>query len=323
MCNDAPTGPFVLEGGLVDAHVHLALDFVGTAFMGFDDGRRALVARNLETNARAGVLGLRDLGSPPGAPDLLDLPRDRLQVASRILGPAGRSYLEICEHVGEEGLVERGRALVAAGVDWVKVMWDFPGPDGNWLASPRNYSPPTIRALADVVHDLGARVAVHNVGPETLPAVEAGVDSIEHGGVLDRETLEAMAERGTAWVPTLYAAHRHLDPLRELGPGPAGIVDRFFDSVARQLQTAAELGVPVLAGSDETPAGELWREIVLLHEHGLSPDQALAAASTVARTFLRLPARPGDAVIYAGDPRRDLARLARPFEVTREGAQLD
>ena len=73
-----PPGAYALPGGLVDAHLHLALDFVGLGLRPAD-----LVEHNLGAAQRAGILGMRDIGAPPYAPDLLSLPRERVQVASR------------------------------------------------------------------------------------------------------------------------------------------------------------------------------------------------------------------------------------------------
>jgi imidazolonepropionase-like amidohydrolase len=72
----------------------------------------------------------------------------------------------------------------------------------------------------------------------------------------------------------------------------------------------------VLAGSDEAPAGSLHLEVAKLVEiGGLSPEQALGAASTDARAFLDLPVPEGDLVTYAADPREDTGVLAEPLSV--------
>ena len=79
------------------------------------------------------------------------------------------------------------------------------------------------------------------------------------------------------------------------------------------LALALRLGVPVLAGSDERPAGETWREVAqLVATGGLTPAQGLAAATTVARRALGLPGHPADFVTYAADPRIDPGALAGP-----------
>ena len=88
------------------------------------------------------------------------------------------------------------------------------------------------------MHDLGARVAVHSIGPTTDDAVRCGVDSVEHGGVLELATFEEMATCGSIWVPTLWTAHKHLDPLRTVSPELEAFIDGFFAAVEDQLADA-------------------------------------------------------------------------------------
>ena len=78
------------------------------------------------------------------------------------------------------------------------------------------------------------------------------------------------------------------------------------------LPLAAELGVRVLAGSDELPAGSLHREVEALVACGLPPAIALEAATTTARTALDLPADRGDIVTFDADPRIDPVALREP-----------
>jgi imidazolonepropionase-like amidohydrolase len=82
------------------------------------------------------------------------------------------------------------------------------------------------------------------------------------------------------------------------------------------LGLALRLGVPVLAGSDERPAGETWREVAqLAATGGLTPRQALGAATAVPRRVLGLPGHPADLVTYDADPRDDLGALGEPVAV--------
>ena len=303
-------GRFALPGGLVDAHVHVSLDFDEINL-----SREELVERHTAALRRAGILAARDLGGPPSAPRISGHDPAWLHSADRLLAPPGTGYPHLCEHVPDEGAVARALELVAAGAQWVKVMWDFPGADGNWLAAPTLYREQTVSELVAAVHDAGARVAVHSTGPNPGGAVALGVDSIEHGVGLTRAHLEAMAASGCFWVPTLWAAHRHMDPVRDLGPGPAAMIDGVFAHYEENIATARDLGVPVLAGSDETLQGDLWREVELLARHGLSPDEAIASASNAARTALRIPAPDGWLVTFDGDPREDIGALARPAAV--------
>jgi imidazolonepropionase-like amidohydrolase len=291
---------FTLPGGLVDAHFHAALDFEDRGL-----SRERLIELNLAALQRAGVLAARDVGQPPDAPWLEQ--GDRLVAARTLLAPPRRYFPRLSEPTPPERLVDTAVAQVRAGARWVKVIADFPGPDGNWFEAPANYPPETLRAMADAVHAEGGRVAAHTTGTAAADAVVAGADTIEHGPTLDEERIEEMAHRGTAWVPTLWAATRHVPPAA-LGP----LVARLRPLLALALR----VGVPVLAGSDEAPAGSLHLEVAKLVEiGGLSPEQALRAASTDAREVLELPVCEGDLVTYAGDPRDDVGVLAEPLSI--------
>ena len=125
------------------------------------------------------MLAARDMGQPPDAPWLPQGPR--LTAARTLLVPPGRYFPGLGEEVTPDRLVAVGVAQARAGAAWVKVVLDFPGPDGNWFAAPANYDASTLAELVRAVHAEGARVAVHTTGPAVAGAVLAGADSIEHG----------------------------------------------------------------------------------------------------------------------------------------------
>jgi imidazolonepropionase-like amidohydrolase len=89
---------------------------------------------------------------------------------------------------------------------------------------------------------------------------------------------------------------------------------------------AVQLGVAVLAGSDEAPHGALLREVARLHEFGLTMRAAIAAASTTPRAYLGLPGlvagAPADVVTFASDPREHLDVLARPAAIVFDGRRF-
>jgi len=318
-------GAWFVPGGLADVHVHVTMNFNGFALV---DGSAALIAANLAAQRQAGVLMLRDTGlawggrlgaaQPAGEP--------LVQRAGRIHAPPGRGYPQICADTPAIQLIAAARAEIAAGATWVKILADFPGPDGNWLAAPANYTPEDVRALVEAVHAAGARVAAHTTGPAAGALVRAGVDSIEHGSLLDAEALEEMGRRGVAWVPTLATAIKHLGGLARLAGPPGELVRAWFARTRELLPLAVSLGVPVLAGTDELPHGTIAAEVAALHAHGLSAQQALAAASTAAHTYLGAPPMAAGAPAYlasfAGDPRLQLDLLARPAAVVAAGIRI-
>jgi imidazolonepropionase-like amidohydrolase len=285
-----------IAGGLVDAHAHWTLDL----------GAGRGVAANRAAARAAGVLAVRDAGSRHGIP-AHELDPAREVAAGAFLAPEGGHLPHLLEPTPPEALLDAARAQVTGGVPWIKVMADFPGPDRNWFAPRVNYDMGLIAEVVDVAHAGGARVMVHVSGPIVGALVQAGVDSIEHGPMVDEEVVEAMAERGTAWVPTVATIERHIAPLRAAPP-----VAACFARWRETLPRAVALGVPVLVGSDELgPAGVAVEAEALVRLGGLSPADVLHAATAGARAVLRLPVPDGEAIAVDGDPATDVTALAR------------
>jgi imidazolonepropionase-like amidohydrolase len=310
--------------GMVDAHAHLSLDFRGT---GLPQGSLALIAANLEAQLAAGVTALRDMGVVPGV-RLDPHPPGRPQVvaAGRFFAPPGRYYGPLYEGVVAEELIATALTEVEKGGAWVKVIADFPGPDGNWGAPQVNYSPEVLRALVEAVHAAGARVAAHTSGPFVAELVRIGIDSIEHGPAIKPDLLKLMADQGTAWTPTLLTVAGVFDHLAASN-GPAGAYARAGLALLYEtIPLAAQLGIPILAGTDEGPAGSIAQEVAQLRRFGLTPVQALAAASTQARTYLGLPTfgpgAPADFVTFTADPRENPEVLAKPAAVILGGRRV-
>jgi imidazolonepropionase-like amidohydrolase len=309
-------GRFFLAG-LVDAHAHPAITV----------GKSGPTADSLEgTSARllawaeSGVTLVRDTGSPGGLTlDVAaDLRHPRVSAAGRFLAPAGRYFPGLLlEPVDEAELVAAAVAEVRRGAEWVKIIGDFPHVPELGEAE-RTYPVEVVAATCEAVHRAGARVAVHTTLPSVRELVEAGVDSIEHGPGLDRETIDVMAARGTAWTPTCSA-------MLASGDDPDATTEQ-TDRVLQTRERLAELlpcavasGVPVLAGTDAV--GTVAGEVALLAGLGLSPEQALAAASDTARRFLGVEQR-ADVVTYEHDPREDPALLSAPAAVVVGGTRV-
>lgn len=321
---DLPGGWF-LPGGLVDAHVHLTMNHSGHAL---PDGSDALVAANLAAHHAHGVLAVRDAGLAWGGSLGLETAGGlRVQRAGRLLAAPGRGYPQICAWVSPDELVAAALEDIRGRAQWVKIMGDFPGPDGNWFAAPPGFPSELVSVLVREAHAAGARVMAHTTGLAAAELVHAGVDSIEHGMVLDEELLVEMAQRGTAWSLTLATAMRHVGPLVDL-PDPIGPYIRgALNHMRELLPRAVDLGVPLLAGTDELPAGAIAEEVAMLHRFGLTPAQALAAVSTGARAYLRLPTievgKLADVVTFVSDPREDVRVLAHPAAVLAGGVPVD
>lgn len=154
----------------------------------------------------------------------------------------GESYENLREFTA---LVEKQKAR---GADFIKVMisglMDF---DRYGVLTEPGLEPETIREIIHIAKDQGFRVMAHANGAETvLAAVGAGVDSVEHGAYLNREALEAMAERGTIWVPTLST----IGNLRGKGRFREDAVEQILESAMENVRVFAALGGLLAPGSD-------------------------------------------------------------------------
>jgi imidazolonepropionase-like amidohydrolase len=302
--DDVPGG-WIVEGGLVDAHAHLT--FEPHTVFGLERGSRELVNAGLAAHRAAGELVVRDAGALPG---VTPEGRDGVVVIScgPLLAPAGHFMPHLHDPVAPAEAAAVAAASIRSGRPWGKVILDFPGPDGNPLNPRLGYEPAVLRDIAAAVHEAGGRLATHVMGEHVDIAIEAGADSIEHGNFADADAVREMARRGIAWVPTLgTVAERYLERM-----APA-----LLDRQRETLPLAAELGVTVLAGTDEEPHGSVAREVAALIRYGLPPEAAIAAATNAAYLGVERP-RAGDParlVTFDADPVADPPVLARPAAV--------
>jgi imidazolonepropionase-like amidohydrolase len=305
--------------GLVDAHAHptVAVDEHGPYLAGDEYG-----AARLDAYAASGVTVIRDAGGRSevtlGFARTAMTGRPVVTAAGRFLAPANRYFPRMYVPTAPDDLAATIQAEVAAGAAWVKIIGDFPewGEDGPAPhTTTATYDLGTLRQAVDVAHAAGARVAVHSNLPDS-GLVRIGADSIEHGPALGRSELEELGTHGGAWTPTLCAVLHNRD-----SPDPVvrTRVGQLRERLRDRLPYAVARGVRVLAGTDVV--GTIAEEIALLADHGLTVGQAIAAAGSLARDFLRIqPA--GDIVTYNDDPREDPAVLASPAAVVVRGVRV-
>ena len=162
----------------------------------------------------------------------------------------------------------------------------------------------------------------------------AGADSVEHATDMDDATIAAMARQGTVYVPTVDHNRYYVDRRDEFGYGPE-VVDRLNDYVGRNLETlkrAVRAGVTVAMGSDAvfTGFGENTRELRMLVKAGMTPTQALAAATTHGARVLRrdkeigavAPGFYADIVAVEGDPLADVEALVGGVRWVMKGGRV-
>jgi imidazolonepropionase-like amidohydrolase len=200
-----------------------------------------------------------------------------------------------------------------AGADWVKVYasrGSFQSVDTTQTITFDEMS-----AIVQAAHAQGRKVAIHSYGPSGVrDAVRAGADSIEHGIDLDDETIAEMKKRGTVWVPTIDHNRYYVDARDEYGFPPESIPP-LQDYIQRNLESArraVKAGVKLAMGSDAVYSmfGQNTRELGWFVKAGMTPEQALASATTVPAAMMGLEDRLGraasgylaDLVAVEGDP---------------------
>jgi imidazolonepropionase-like amidohydrolase len=332
-----------LMPGLIDAHAHLFATLPAVpegAEPVWPDAAAHLLAAGLREALRMGLTTLRDVGSYG---DAVVSARQamrhgafsgpRVLTCGRIVSataPGGRFFDGMYREAdGPDEVRKAVREQVRRGADFVKVMStgarsvELEDPD------PAQVTRAELAALVDEAHRLGLRVAAHAEGlAGTELAISEGVDTIEHGMYLAQrpELLDAMAAAGQILVPTLscfYGVAGLGDqigddraPARRPGTWARPLVDLAHYNLAqadRTLRAAHAAGVPIALGHDWQPFAASGIELVRMVHHGLSPREALLAATAVGARALGLdqqigtvePGKLADLLVIDGDPLQD------------------
>ena len=312
------TGAFVLPG-LVDAHSHPGAPEPGQPL------DEAVLRADLLAHRDAGVTAVRVAGAPGRLPGWVgqDPQLPRVVSAGPWLSTPGLFFPGWGREVAEAELPAAAAEEALASDGWVKLRGDWIV-DEETFAEPRMLAAGVLTEAVRRVHEAGGRVAIHAMHEVACRrAVEASVDSLEHGLWLSHDLLPRMAAQGTALVPTYTPWAGQMAEIRALQP-PAR--QWFLDGYARlgPLTVAAHAaGVAVLAGTDFRPHGRVADEVRHLAAGGLPPEVALGAACWTAREFLGLPGldegAPADFVVYDRDPLADLRALDHPAAVVLGG----
>lgn len=194
-------------------------------------------------------------------------------------------------------------------------------------AGAQQYSAEELAAIADEAHRAGLKVAAHAHGDAGIRvAIEVGIDCIEHCSLATDETLDLMVERGTFLVATTYLADG-MDTSRA-APELQAKAAEVFPRARKTISKAIEKGVKIACGTDAPaiPHGRNAKELVALVDRGMTPLQAIQAATIVSADLIDADDRgrlaPGlfaDVVGVPGDPTTDITRTEQVRFVMKGG----
>ncbi|MFI7667777.1 amidohydrolase family protein [Nocardia sp. NPDC049526] len=178
----------------------------------------------------------------------------------------------------------------------------------------QHYSDEELRAIVDEAHRRGLKVAAHTHGAEAVKhAVEAGIDCIEHGFLIDDEAIKMMVAAGTWLVPTTRLADA-MD-VSKADPALQAKAAEMFPKARTSVRAAYEAGVKIAVGTDAPaiPHGRNADELVALVDRGMSPIDVLRAATVRAAELIDVTDRGrlaegqlADIIGVPGDPLRDI-----------------
>jgi imidazolonepropionase-like amidohydrolase len=343
-------GGRTLLPGLIDAHAHVGVAFpTPTPAHGAEPLLPGVLAHQLASELRRtlrmGITTMRDVGS---VGDLVVEARQamrygafhgpRLLTCGRIVsptGPGGRFFAGMYREADGPDDVRRAvREQLRYGADFVKVMTtgartvELEDPD------PAQLTREELAVVVEEAHRMGYRVCAHCEGlAGTELAIEAGIDTIEHGMYLNQrpDLLERMAAAGQVLVPTLSFLLHLIGA--EWTPQLVELGKHNVEQAHLTLVAAREAGVHLAVGYDSAPLHTGMNELLRMIEAGLTPREALVAATSGGAYALGLaehigtvePGKLADLVVVDGDPLTEPALLCdrdRIWLVLRLGAPV-
>jgi imidazolonepropionase-like amidohydrolase len=347
---------YTLMPGLIDAHLHLlgisSYDFA-VWIMEDPTLHAARAVGDMKALSDAGFTTVRDAGSDVSlglkrAQAEGSIPGPRVWASARWISVTGNlpdmPHLPFCvTHnkgmgIQVNGVDESRRAVreqVRSGADMIKIATTG-GIDPSFVVAEYTWSNEELEAIVDTAHGLGRRVSVHNnVLPGVPPtgmrrALEAGVDSIDHGYYVEDAVLEIMAEKQTWLIATASYLKLVADGGREYGLNDVYVEKATiaYESILDTVPRARKAGVPLACGSDLLgtpfdPHGINAMELTIMRDAGLSDREVLEMTTASNAQVLGIddwtgriaPGMSADVILVDGHPDEDVAILTDPARI--------
>ena len=358
-------GDTTLCPGFMDAHTHLTEDFSGN----YNERRLRELDLNVSEQAiqatefaratiEAGFTTVRDLGSRfVASHEFVDVALrnsinkrvivgPRMLVATKGIGATGghfdptngfRDFLFGREPDYTDGIAngpdeirKAVRFEVKNGADVIKAAVSGGVLSLTDEVDTPQFTPAEIAALVDESHRLRKKVAVHCHGDQVArEAIEAGIDSIEHGSFMKPDTLTMMKNKGTFLTPTLMASEWIMGKIDNYPPALQTKAKAATAARSDMFRNAVKMGVRISFGTDAAvyPHGQNAKEFKLMVDLGMSPIDALKSATASDAELLGIAQTVGtlekgklaDVIAMPGDPTADITATERVSFVMKEG----
>ena len=358
-------GDATLAPGFMDAHTHLTLDYSGDynvrrlGELDLNVSEQAIIATaHARATVEAGFTTVRDLGSRfVGSREFVDVALrnsinkgvvvgPRMLVATKGIGATGghfdptsgfRDFLFGREPDYTDGIIDSPddarkavRFEVKNGADVIKAAVSGGVLSLTDEVDTPQLTPAEMAAVVDESHRLRKKVAVHCHGDQAArEAIEAGVDSIEHGSFMKPETLTRMKNKGVFLTPTLMATEWIMSKLENYPPALQAKAKAAAAARSDMFRNAVKLGVRISFGTDAAvfPHGQNAKEFKLMVDLGMTPTDALKSATANDAELFGIAQKTGalekgklaDIIAMPGDPLTDITATERVFFVMKEG----
>ncbi|MEP3224970.1 MAG: amidohydrolase family protein [Parasphingorhabdus sp.] len=345
--------------GLIDLHVHLTGDPGGDFWKQATEPAEwgvVVGAKNARITAKAGFTTVREAGSSQYSGFSLRkgtaegvIPGPRIIAAGPALAIVGghgdtTGFKEDINDALASGYsctgpvqcAEKVRKASRAGSDIIKITatGGVLSQQGRGLEA--HFTNAEMTAIADTAHSLGLKVMAHAHGARGIEAAaRAGIDTIDHGTFADEAALKAMKANGSALVPTLMAFQGVAEGLGKniYTPVVEAKIRETLGSVGKAVTMAKKMGVPVAFGTDAGVFGHgrNAEEFALMVQHGLTPQEAVISATTLAAEVLGMEKEIGriatgysaDIIAFDGNPLEDVTVLENVDWVMVRGRVID
>ncbi len=342
-----------LVPGLIDAHTHLTFDLGHSGYSGLSVSvsRSALIgAKNARITLEAGFTTVRNLGAA-GYSDVAlrdailagDVPGPRMLVSGPAIGITGghcdNNLLPFEYHATDDGVADgieavqhKVREVIKYGADVIKVCVTGGVVTKGDNPNTSEFTLEELKAIVADAHRLGRKVAAHAHGAQGVQfASDAGVDSVEHGHLMDDGAIAELAKNGTYLVPTLYLVDWYNENATKSGlPEFARRKMRDISGAGKgNVQKAMAAGVKIAFGTDAGayPHGLNARELGVYVKIGMTPLAAIRTATVNAADLLGWsnkigtiePGKWADIIAVDGDPLKDVATFEHVKFVMKGG----